>query len=173
MPRRTFLGIPVSVGRTVELPRALTDREWEIVVADLRDTFAATGQIGSQGGAREWANGNLRVLLEPTESGHRLRLSTLNKRLRFLSSLGVVELVIGLVLLTILVPIMLSTSVPTMEAIFKLLPSLILAGAGIGALAWTRYSLPRWARERESQMEDIAARVRALVGEPGPEESGS
>src|SRR3954449_6387158 len=37
-------GMPVSVGRTVELPRAPTDREWELLVAELRETFGAHGR---------------------------------------------------------------------------------------------------------------------------------
>src|ERR1700741_1755290 len=37
--RRTELGMPVGVGRTIDLPRAPTDREWEMIVADLRETF--------------------------------------------------------------------------------------------------------------------------------------
>lgn len=166
---RSFLGMPVSVGRVVELPRALTDREWEIVVADLRDTFAAPGQVGSQGAAREWANGNLRVLLEPTESGHRLRLSTMNRRLRFLGSVGAAELIAGLAFLAILVPAALSEGL-TSDALIWMIPSLVVAGAGVGFLAWTRFSLPRWAVERESQMEQIAARVRALVDKSRGEE---
>ena len=154
----------------MELPRALTDREWEIVVADLRDTFAATGQIGSQGGAREWANGNLRVLLEPTESGHRLRLSTRNRSLLFLGIVGFLELVVGLVVLRIVVPVLLATSGLTIEAIMRMLPSLCVTGVGVGFLAWAGFALPRWGRERESQMEHIAARARALVGDPRPED---
>ena len=34
---RKLLGLPVGVGRTVELARPLTDAEWHRLVADLRD----------------------------------------------------------------------------------------------------------------------------------------
>ena len=173
LPQRRSLGMPVSVGRVVQLPEPLTDREWDIVVAELRDTFAATGRVQAQGGAREWANGNLRVLLEPTESGQQLRLSTLNWRLLSLNRMGVVGLTTALVLLTILIPDMLSASGLTIGAVIKLLPTLILGGAGAVVLAWNRFSLPRWAEERESQMEHIAARVRAMVEEPRSDGSGT
>src|SRR5947207_1811830 len=36
---RRFLGLPVGVGRSVDLGRALSDAEWERLVVDLRDTF--------------------------------------------------------------------------------------------------------------------------------------
>jgi len=66
LPNRTFLGVPVSVGRVVDLPRVLTDREWEVLVGDLRETFGARGHVTSHRGMREWTNGNLHVFLEPT-----------------------------------------------------------------------------------------------------------
>ena len=53
LPRRTSLGMPVSVGRVIELPRAVTDREWEVLVAEFRETFGARGQVTSHGGVRE------------------------------------------------------------------------------------------------------------------------
>ena len=65
LPHRTVMGAPVSVGQMVELPRALTDREWEVLVGELRVTFAATGRVTSQGGVREWSNGNLRRIRKP------------------------------------------------------------------------------------------------------------
>jgi hypothetical protein len=39
--RATQLGVPYAVGRTVDLPRAPTEREWELILADLRETFQA------------------------------------------------------------------------------------------------------------------------------------
>lgn len=39
LPRQTFAGAPIGVGRTIDLPRALTDREWELLVTELRETF--------------------------------------------------------------------------------------------------------------------------------------
>ncbi len=78
-----------------------------------------------------------------------------------------------IVTLMILVPNLLSASGVTIEALIKLLPTFLLGGAGAGVLAWNRLSLPRWADERELQMEQIAARVRALVEEPRSDESGT
>ena len=77
LPRRTYFRVPTSVGRIVDLPRALTDHEWDVLVGELRETFGARGTVTSQRGAREWTNGNLHAFLEPTATGHRLRLGTL------------------------------------------------------------------------------------------------
>ncbi len=68
---RTFLGLPIGVARTVNLNRRLTDQEWEQLVVQLRDVFNARGTMRSDGSLRQWTNGNLQVLLEPTETGHR------------------------------------------------------------------------------------------------------
>ena len=76
-PRRTSLGMPIAVGRLVPLPRPLTDHEWDQLVAELRTTFQARGKVSSQGSLREWTNGNLHAMVEPGETGYRLRLGTL------------------------------------------------------------------------------------------------
>ena len=73
---RTFLGLPIAVERTVSLNRRLTDAEWELLVVELREVFGARGTLRAQGSLREWSNGNLRAFLEPTSTGHRLRLAT-------------------------------------------------------------------------------------------------
>ena len=83
-----------------------------------------------------------------------------------LNWMGVAGLVIGLILLTML---MTGASPLRLE-----LAMMVLVGAGGGALASNLLSLPRWAREREGQMEYIAGRVGALLGEgPQGEESGT
>ena len=73
---RTFLGFPLSAAHTVNLDRRLSDDEWERLVVDLRETFDARGRVTSHGTLRQWTNGNLQALLEPTATGHRLRLRT-------------------------------------------------------------------------------------------------
>src|SRR5882672_12819887 len=75
---RTFLGLRIGVARTVNLHRRLTDEEWERLVVQLREVFNARGRTRSDGSLRQWTNGNLQVLLEPTETGHRLRFRTLH-----------------------------------------------------------------------------------------------
>ena len=77
LPNRTFLGVPVSVGRVVDLPRVLTDREW--------------------------TNGNLHVFLEPTATGDRLRLRTRKGSAMAVFAMGAAGLVIGLALMTLFV----------------------------------------------------------------------
>ncbi len=85
---RSYLGLPVGVGRTVELDRRLTEEEWEHLVVDLRETFDARGRVSSHGSLRQWTNGNLQALLEPTPSGHRLRLKTVRGNAIALMSAG-------------------------------------------------------------------------------------
>src|SRR5262245_19567690 len=52
VPRTTLLGMPTSVGQIVELPRAPTDREWNILVGELREIFQAHGQEATTAGSR-------------------------------------------------------------------------------------------------------------------------
>ncbi len=169
LPRRTSLGMPISVGRVIELPGAVTDREWELLVAELRETFGARGQVTSHGGVREWTNGNLHACLEPTETGHRLCLRTRKGGAIALNATGVAGLSIGLGLLAAdAIAEVFGSSVFTGDFLTGpgiVLP-LLLAGVGVAALASNLLGLPRWAREREGQMEYLASRVGALLGEP-------
>jgi len=159
LPRRTSFGMPISVGRVIELPRAVTDREWELLVAELRETFGARGQVTSHGGVREWTNGDLHAFLEPTDTGHRLRLRTHKGGALALNTIGVAGLAMGLMLLT-----MFLTAGPSPVRLELVM--MLLVGMGGGALATNIVSLPRWAREREGQMEYLAGRAGALIGEP-------
>jgi len=154
-PRRTHLGMPVAVGRTVPLPRAPTDREWEVLLAELRETFGAHGRDVSSGGLRAWRNGNLHAYVEPTGTGHRLRLGTTKSNGVALGTVGVAGVAVGLIMLAIF----LLTAGPIGDVGL----AVMLAAMGAAALAANALRLPAWAREREEQMEHVATRARALI----------
>jgi hypothetical protein len=150
---RRFLGLPLGVGRTVELNRKLSDDEWERLVVDLRETFDARGNVRQDGSLRQWTNGNLQALLEPGVSGHRLRLRTmrglsLNMMIMGLGVLGVA---------TVSIAIGAAMGGPSMIKNIISGATIGIAGAvmfGFGAL-----QLPAWARRRRQQMEEVAARI--------------
>src|SRR3989442_4893192 len=89
---RTILGLPIGVSRTVNLNRRLSDEEWERLVVQLREVFNARGRTRSDGPLRQWTNGDLQVLLEPIETGHRLRFGTVHGGARFSIGSGIVVL---------------------------------------------------------------------------------
>ena len=153
---RRFLGLPIGVSRTVELGRRLTDDEWERLVVDLRETFDARGRVAAEGSLRQWTNGNLQALLEPTATGHRLRLRTLMGRARGLMSAGIA---LGVGSTAILVASAVAGDVvPALERVG------VMLAAGTGLFGMGAVQLPRWARLRRRQMEGVAARV--ALGEP-------
>src|SRR6266478_1413997 len=148
---RTFLGLPIGVARTVNLNRRLTDEEWERLVVQLREVFNARGRTRSEGSLRQWTNGNLQVLLEPTETGHRLRFGTLHGGAR--ASIGA-----GIAVLGITAVLVISGAV--WGTLGEAIPGIaLMAAAGAGMIASGALRLPRWARLRERQMEALAARV--------------
>jgi hypothetical protein len=166
LPEERSLGMEVSVGQLVPLPRRPTEAEWDTLVSELRDIFAAPGEVRAQGGAREWSNGALRVFLERTAEGHQLRLTTVNRRFQSLNRLGAMLAVSGLVLIAGLGPIFLADGVTLSELLGALLPSLLVAGAGVGLVAFSALSLPKWVRERREQFERIGDRARGLLAGP-------
>lgn len=166
-PRRSYLGMPVSVGRTVDLPRAPTDREWDMLVAELRETFGASGKDRSSGGLRAWNNGNLHAYVEPTHEAYRLRLGTTKGGAAQGIQMGMAALLAGLVLAVLLFAEVLDED---------LSPFLIVPLIGAFFLVFHAVHLPRWAREREEQMDHIAARTLTLIGpasQPAPNAIGS
>lgn len=151
------LGIPIGVSRTVELPRKLTDDEWERLVAILRETFDARGVMRAEGSMRAWVNGNLHVMLEPTASGQRLRMRTIKGSARtafFFAAAIVAYVTFGLVIGSLQE----GASDPR-DAI----RALSVAGLGLGVIGVWMSRLPAWARTRREQMEEIAARVFASL----------
>lgn len=155
--KRTLLGLPIGVGRTVDLERKLTDEEWDRLVVELRDTFDAKGRLKQEGNFKQWSNGNLQALLEPMGDRHRLRLRTFKATARAWMLGGTMFLGIGVVAL-------ISGLAKGRGLDFGNFWLMTLMGGGLftaGAL-----SIPAWARERQRQMREIAERVTAWASAP-------
>lgn len=159
VPRRTLLGMPISVGRTVALPRAPTDHEWEQLVAELRQTFHAAGKVRVEGGLRQWTNGNLGAFVERDGAGWRLRLTTLKEDAIYLNRMGIGGVTLGVVIALFMVL--------TGTATDDILGALIIFLGGAAFLGYNAIRLPLWAGERERQMERVAARARELLDPAG------
>lgn len=149
--QRTLLGLPIGVTRTVDLNRRMSGEEWERLVVQLRDVFNARGTTRVDGSLRQWTNGNLQVLLEPTETGDRLRFRTVHGNARASIRSGILALGVTAALgISSAVSGNLGHAAPTIE---------ILAIFGLGVIGSGALRLPKWARLRGSQMEEIAAQV--------------
>jgi hypothetical protein len=145
---RRLFGLPIGVGRTVALQRRLSDEEWNQLVVDLRQTFDARGRLKEEGSFRQWTNGNLQALLEPTPTGHQLRLKTMKGD----SSALITG---GLAMLTLAAGIAIAAAFGGAS----LDSAGALAVAGLAAFGFGAIRLPGWARLRRQQMEEIAARL--------------
>lgn len=160
---KRFLGIPIGVGQSVELGRRLTDDEWERLVVRLRETFDARGAVSQQGSLRQWTNGNLQALVEPTETGHRLRLRTAKTQAP--GTIVLAALVAGAGAVGLVGAVFGTATGTFADAI--LAPLLALLG-GAGTIAWQRTRLIQWARERARQMAEIAAQLQSQGPSEGP-----
>jgi len=148
---QTIFGLPIGVARTVNLNRRLTDHEWEQLVVQLREVFNARGTTRSDGSFRQWTNGNLQVLLEPIDTGHRLRFRTVHGAAR--ASIGA-----GLAALGVTATVAIATAVSghvgdAMSGIVFLL------AVGVGMILNGALRLPGWARLRGRQMDALAAQM--------------
>ena len=157
---RRFLGLPIGVGLSVELGRKLSDDEWERVVADLREMFDARGTMKQEGSFRQWTNDNFQVFLEPSATGHRIRLRTVKDDAR-------VYIIGGLSMLGFAAAMAVTAVLSRVANDFGLVVSLgALATMGAGMFAVVGFRLPGWGRLRGRQMEEIAARVAILTSSP-------
>ena len=148
---RTLLGFPIGVGRNVDLDRQLSEEEWERLVVDLRETFDARGRVSTEGRFRQWTNGNLQVLVEPTPTGDRIRMRTLHGNARSFMGAGAGMLGIGAVLALV-------SAIGGLDA-GSLRGLAILSTMGVGLFSVGALRLPGWARLRQRQMEGVAARL--------------
>jgi hypothetical protein len=151
---RRFLGLPIGVGLTANLGRQLTDEEWQRLIVDLRETFDARGRVRDEGAFRQWTNGNLQVLVEPSAEGNQIRMRTFKEDSRLYIGMG-----LGLIALAVIGfagKIVAGTDVPTILG--KFIP---LSFIGTGMVAFGALRLPGWARQRRAQMESIVARLRS------------
>lgn len=152
---RRLLGLPIGVGHTIQLDRPLTDEEWQRLVVDLRETFDARGRLRDDGPFKQWTNGNLEVLLEPTTTGQRLRMRTLKgSALRFMS-MGAIFLALGIFLT---IDASMQGNVPN-----SLLGAAFPLAMGIGFIGSNVLRLPGWARLRRKQMQEVAERLALAV----------
>ena len=154
-PVRRSFGLPVGVSRVVDLPRAPTDREWERLISEFRSTFGAQGRATTTGGLREWSQGNLHISVEPTEHGEQLRLSTLKEDGIALNGLSAVLSAMAVLFSTIVA----AAGKPEKA----LVPLALFGGMALFAFGANLFRLPRWARERERQMEEIAEHAVKLL----------
>jgi hypothetical protein len=152
-PVATYMGIPVSAAYASNLPGSFSDKDWDRLVVDLRETFHASGKISRDGSLRQWSNGNLRVLIEPTEEGHRIRMRSLNGNLRSSLFGGLAIFTVGL--LIALAEIISGDPAMTFQIIF--LASIVVAGLGTTFVSAAR--IKGWRKLRERQMREIAARA--------------
>lgn len=146
-----FLGLPLGAARTVRLDRRLTDAEWEQLVVALRETFNARGVIRTEGSFRSWSNGNLQCLVEPDGEGQRVRFRTVRGNARPMMYTGLGLMGVGTVgwLSSMLAPV------------GDLSSMLSIALTGVAMFAVGAIPLPRWAKLRQRQMDELAEKLSA------------
>ena len=153
---REVLGMPLGVRHVVELDAPMTDARWETLVGELREHFDARGTVKVDGNLRQWTNGNLSVMVEPTATGSRVRFRTSNARSRALMAAGATQVAAGAVTATVL----LSQGVPLNSGAVTGLS--LLAMTGVTLFSFGAAPLGRWARTRAEQFRELAGRL--LIG---------
>src|SRR5439155_21320891 len=106
------------------------------LVVQLREVFNARGRTRSDGALRQWTNGNLQVLLEPTATCHRLRFGTMHGAAR--ASVGA-----GLAALGVTATIAIVTALDGSFVCARPCIAFLLV-AGLGMVTTCPLRLPQW-----------------------------
>ncbi len=144
----TLLGFRVGALDEAGFDRPISAVDWERLVADARSTFNAAGVVRFDGPSRQWSNGNLTILAEPTPTGHRLRLQTINGAAQraVAAGLGAFLAAAGAMLV--------APNAPSAGVGF-------LALGGVAALGIGGWRLRGWADLRQAQFAALIARHRS------------
>jgi hypothetical protein len=159
---KKYMGVSLTAGHVVGLPRLLTEDEWDRFVVRLRDTFGATGTVRTEGSLQTWSNGHLKVLLEPLSDGARLRFQALdNDSKSFIdggvasgASAGILAAALG-----VLVPLS-GKPIPLGFVAF----ALGIGAFGAGMWAYGRARAAAWMPTREAQFRALGAEARRIAG---------
>ncbi len=149
---RKFLGLTFGVERIINLERRLTEDEWERLVVELREVFGARGAVSASGSFRQWTNGNLQALLEPTQNGQRLRLRTTKGNFPTSMLAGGMMLFAGVFTAV-------ATAVAGHLVGAAAADAAIFSALGAAIVGSSVLRLPSWARLRGQQMDSISTRL--------------
>jgi hypothetical protein len=158
---RRAMGAPVAVAKTIDLGQRVDDPTWDRMVMVLRDTFGARGRVRVEGGLREWSNGNLSAVLEPTSDGHRLRVSTRKGDASVFRALGNVGLGVSAAFTALILVRTASGGVDPGLAPWGLVA--LFGAGGVAAHLRNVIALRLWGRERATQMNALPERLFALL----------
>lgn len=161
-PAETYLGIPYSTSRTIDIPGSFTDDDWTQLVTKLHDTFQVHGNITQQGATRKWQAEGIKVLVEPAGEGYRARLSALNEQHRGILVGATVMFVMGLFFLAIVAS---KGDLLTAKAMFVSMFSIV----GMGAFGGSSLKLSKWRREQEAKMDAIGLHLGSIKMNPSLE----
>ena len=157
----TFWGLPERVVHIEEIPRPLDEEEWARLVSMARETFGVLGELQGQGHLRTWQHENLQIVMEPSPQGeYRIRMQEKKADAKGNTIAGVLSIVTS-VLMTLLV----SGSGKGEPALYALVAAIGLFGGGV--MFAQRFTLPRWANERRTQMESLGEQVKLLAADSG------
>jgi hypothetical protein len=110
---------------------------------------------------RQWTNGNLQALVEPTPNGHRLRLQTVKSDSRAFMTGGVV--VLGGATAT-LVAVAVAGGLNNAGTVTGVG---FMALMGLGMFTAGALRVSGWARRRRTQIQEVIARLAMSAKKPG------
>lgn len=158
------IGIPLSVARTANLDSAFSDGDWDRLVADLEQTFRVTGRTRRYGAVREWKGDEVTVIVEPSQSGHRLNIRAVDHAGKVGLIGGAIFLAMGLFFTLLVVA---KAGSPDLA---KILFTSMFSVVGLGGMGYSAYRGRSWNARINRDIEAIAVRA---VEKSGAQQDGA
>lgn len=159
--RRSLVGLTRGLSREAALPGPLRDEAWERLLAHLRATWEARGEVAETGLTRSWSTDEVELHMEPDPA------STSGWRLRIASESEDGEMLEFSLFAAALAPVLLALYLLGVGIPGVLVGLALLASAGM--TGWCAWALPRWAREEEERLEGTVIRARRLAADLQPD----
>ena len=148
----TALGLPVSVGKTVDLAGDFSDEDWQQLVTDLHDVMEVTGRVSENGRMRIWEYDHMEVVVEPVAKGHRIRMRSRHELFSAGLYGGLMFFAMGLFFLLIVAS---KGDLMTYKSIVSM-----FSVVGAGAMGGSAFKLAGWRKEQEARMDTLLSRLK-------------
>ena len=154
LPAGRFLGVPVSVDRTIDVSETFSEKDWDLLVTDLHEHFNTPGNSEKEGSRWRWFNGHMHVLAEPHAEGYRIHFRSHNAPRKGLMAMSTIFFVMGLFFM-----LMLGLKGDLFTNMAKTVFVSMFSVAGLAAFGGVAATLPGLRRRQGSQIDQVIRRI--------------
>lgn len=155
-PVKKLFGLPTQVNRVVELPNNFGDEDWDQLIVAFHDAYGMIGTVKEQrdGRIRSWITDKVQVYLEPTGTGSRLRVISMNGPDTLMFLFGSIFFFVSMMFMAIII-----SKGKFMTEMDDTMLMFILTALGLGVGGFGASRMPKWYKNEEQRIDGILSRT--------------